>query len=539
MQGDALNQEISVHINYNRRLQQLKDEKGNILRVAVCGRFNSGKSSLLNLLLGLDLPVKAVTATGVITKIRYGAHSSVRLRDGRCLEVSREELDQYISVAEKTLDGVVTGEAVIAYVGCSHPLMGGGAVEFWDTPGLEDDPELTRITLDAVRQCDMAVLVLDANRFASQYEKLILRKFQEEMGGNLIVVVNRMDLPNDQERAAVTQAAERLLRDTGNQWCGTGPSYTSAKPGFPQISSFHDRMIHICQFREIRQECIHAACAARIRAVAGEWRGKIEDELEQVLAKKDALRSLLEQFSTLHDRQLEQEYKQDADQLKQALTVRIYQMDDMSQWRKVLETVKGKENWSSQYVALSQSAMKAELDRQFQAIFNSATQIIDRDKYPSCFPLPKIQRDVVWSGMSWGSNCSANNGGGMGAGVVGGAVAGSLIPGIGTIVGAGIGLVLGAVRDIGADNREKSEFESNCVSRTISAFQSGPASVARREAQGFLDDLLNRMRTDVQAHKLANRASPLPEQEQFDQVSQRQLELSRYLEIACQFQVMQ
>lgn len=534
-----LNQGMKAHTDYNRYLQRLKDEEGSVLHVAVCGRFNSGKSSLLNLLLGLDLPVKAVTATGVITKIRYGVRSSVRLRDGRCLEVSREKLDQYISVAEKTLDGVVTGEAVIAYVGCSHPLMGRGAVEFWDTPGLEDDPALTKITLDAVRQCDVVVLVMDANRFASQYEKLILRKLQEEMGGNLIVVVNRMDLPNDQERAAVTQAAERLLKNTGNQWCGTGPSYTSAKPDSPKISSLHDRMIHICQLREIRKECIHAACAARIRAVAGEWRGKIEDELEQVLAKKDALGSLLNQFRTLRDRQLEQEYKQDADQLKQALTERIYQMDDMSQWRKALETVTGKENWSSQYVALSQSAMKAELDRQFQAMSNSAAQIIDRDKYPSCFPLPKIQRDVVWSGMSWGSNCSANNSGGIGAGLVGGAVAGSFIPGIGTIIGAGIGLVLGAVRDIGADSREKSEFESNCVSRTINAFRSGPASVARREAQEFLDTLLHRMRTDFQAHRLASGDRALPEQKQFDQLSQKQLELSRYLEIACQFQSLQ
>lgn len=527
---------MNTHSDYNRRLQQLKDKQGDTLRVALCGRFNSGKSSLLNLLLDLDLPVKGVTATGVITKIQYGAYSSVRLRNGQLLTVSRQDLDRYISVAEKTLDGVVTGEAVTAYVGCKHPLMGEGRVEFWDTPGLEDDPTLTDITLDAVSQCDLVVLVMDANRFASQYEKLLLHKLQEEMGGNLIVVVNRMDLLSDRERSDVTQAAERLLKDTGNQWCGMGPSYTSAKPESPQISSFHDRMIHVCQLRKNRRGCIRTACAARIRAVAGEWRGRIEEELEQVLMEKNALRSVLDRALAQRDRQQEQEYKQDADHLRQKLTAKIYQIEDMSRWRKALEAVKTEANWMNQYVALSQSAMKSELDRQFQAMSNSAASIIDRSKYPSCFPLPKLQRDVVWNNMSWGYNCTADNGGGMGAGIVGGAVAGSLIPGIGTLVGAGIGLVMGAFRDINKDNKEKSEFESSCVPRTISAFQGGPSSAARQEAQRFLDNLLDRMHTDFLAHKSANRGENLPEQEKFDQLNRKQMELSQYLQIAIQFQ---
>lgn len=76
-----------------------------------CGKFKSGKTSLLNLMLGTDLPVKSTTATGIITKVIYGKASAVKMKDGEIKSTPRQELYDYISVVDKNLDGITIGDA--------------------------------------------------------------------------------------------------------------------------------------------------------------------------------------------------------------------------------------------------------------------------------------------------------------------------------------------------------------------------------------------------------------------------------------------
>lgn len=76
-----------------------------------CGKFKSGKTSLLNLMLGTDLPVKSTTATGIITKVIYGKASAVKMKDGEIKSTPRQELYDYISVVDKNLDGITISDA--------------------------------------------------------------------------------------------------------------------------------------------------------------------------------------------------------------------------------------------------------------------------------------------------------------------------------------------------------------------------------------------------------------------------------------------
>src|SRR3972149_5947046 len=57
----------------------LKD--GDIVDVAVVGRFKAGKSSFLNSIIGRDLmPVAAVPLTAVVTRLRYGPRDCAVVR---------------------------------------------------------------------------------------------------------------------------------------------------------------------------------------------------------------------------------------------------------------------------------------------------------------------------------------------------------------------------------------------------------------------------------------------------------------------------
>lgn len=205
------------------------------MRIAVCGKFKSGKTSLLNLLFGLELPVQAVTATRLVTRIIKGNGSYIETEDGTRTKLATDERNQLIlgenNPGQSPSAGIV--------VGCDSPLLGeAGEMEFWDTPGLEDTAELTEITMHALERCDLAILVFDANKFGSWCEKMTLENLQDLLGGNVVYVINRIDLLNSEEDFMhVKRSANYLLKEYGNEVVGHGHIlYTSASPEKSDIS---------------------------------------------------------------------------------------------------------------------------------------------------------------------------------------------------------------------------------------------------------------------------------------------------------------
>jgi len=524
--------DIREHQASDTRLAQMAGEKRSTMRIAICGRFKSGKTSLLNLLLGINLPVKAVTATGIVTKIQYGVQDQVQMSDGSLRRVTKNELDKYIAVKAKTIDGIVLNEAVTAYVGCESGLLQKGSVEFWDTPGLEDDYQLTRITLEAIEQCDAAVLVLDATRFLSQAEKALLNgRLQECVGNNILVVVNRLDVLPDNDRRQIKLYAEEELGRFGNHCCGMGPVFTCADPKAPDITVFRDRITYLCAQEKRRQQCIDSARRARLRAKAEKWLSALEGDYEQLVREKKQLKHELDSFRAKRERELESAYREDKAQLLQRIQTASYDIDSTKRWTQVLSAVQSEDGWESRYVSLSTAAMKRGVEELFKQIKRSAEQVLKRSEYPKCFPLPELKTDQVWVEMDWGSNFSADRTGGMLAGAAAGAAAGSVIPGLGTLAGAFLGFFAGAIRDGAMDDSDKIAFQSQCIQKTVQAFQNGPASAAKQEVQRFQNTLLSRMGVAV-ADKKKRIALPAGKRSSYDLLCGQEQQLERYRSIA-------
>ena len=142
-------------------------EQEDVIKVAVIGKPNVGKSSLVNRILG-------------------------------------EERVIVSNVAGTTRD-VITGEIT----------LGGMNVRFFDTAGLHDSgDQVERIGMEraekALREADVVLLTLDASRPLTQEDRGLLAR---DYAGELLVLLNKSDLPQAVDAAEVRQlnpAAEVL-----------------------------------------------------------------------------------------------------------------------------------------------------------------------------------------------------------------------------------------------------------------------------------------------------------------------------------------
>jgi GTP-binding protein EngB required for normal cell division len=144
----------------NAILERYEDRR---FEVAVFGRVSSGKSSLLNRLLGADiLPVGVTPMTAVPTRIQFGPARSVELRfaDRPAERVGLERLAEYVT-EQANPDNVKHVTRVV--VTLDQPQLAQGVV-FVDTPGLGSMAAAGAAeTLAYLPRCDLGVVLVDGS----------------------------------------------------------------------------------------------------------------------------------------------------------------------------------------------------------------------------------------------------------------------------------------------------------------------------------------------------------------------------------------
>ena len=170
--------------------RRLEDDS---FEVANFGRVSSGKSSLLNALLGTDvLPVGITPITAIPTKLRYGAalKAAVSYGDGRNAFVPIEELRRLVS--EQGNPGNVKN-IVRALVEVPSPRLRDGIL-LVDTPGLGSLAKRGAVeTLAYLPSCDLALLLVDAGATLSEEDVGTLRLLYEA-GIPALILLSKSDL---------------------------------------------------------------------------------------------------------------------------------------------------------------------------------------------------------------------------------------------------------------------------------------------------------------------------------------------------------
>lgn len=173
-------------------------------KVAVVGEFKRGKSTLINGLLGKEiLPADPLPCSATLNRITYDVkpHAMISFKNGEKLEVPVEELRSYVT--KLTEESAQTAET-IAEATVFYPLnYCKNNVDIIDTPGLNDDENMTNVTLSVIPQVDISIMAIMALSPFGQYEKDFLEnKLMASDVGKVIFVVTRIDLvdPEDRER---------------------------------------------------------------------------------------------------------------------------------------------------------------------------------------------------------------------------------------------------------------------------------------------------------------------------------------------------
>ena len=227
--------------------KQLRDDS---LKIQVVGTVKNGKSSFTNAILGEPiLPVDDIPCTAVVSEVKYGhekkavvnfcsplpvglineipaetkkyieAHNFGKNAKGEDvtippLEVPYGAMTRYVAIPEPTDDILFNEEALrqyrtkidqespfdVAKLYYPSEILKDG-VELVDSPGLNESPKRTAVTLDYLRKADAAIYLLDATKPATTEEKKVIEQVLLPLGFNdLIMVANRIDLVERRER---------------------------------------------------------------------------------------------------------------------------------------------------------------------------------------------------------------------------------------------------------------------------------------------------------------------------------------------------
>ena len=164
-------------------------------RVAVMGEFKRGKSTLINAMLGLPvLPADATPTTATVNRITYGVEERavVRFRDGREQEIPVDRLADYVT--KLTEEGRAVSETVQETVLYYPSVICQNHIEIIDTPGLNDEREMTRITLETLPQVDAVIMPIHARvPFSSTERDFVCQMLESKNIDDIIFVMTFLD----------------------------------------------------------------------------------------------------------------------------------------------------------------------------------------------------------------------------------------------------------------------------------------------------------------------------------------------------------
>jgi hypothetical protein len=186
------------------RIKALRDKSAErCFRVAIVGEFSTGKSALVNALLGEDLlPTALEACTAVVTRIRCAGEDespgvSVRFRKSGKRTVPREQLRELLTFESREEDDIPMEAEVVVPQGS---FLDHG-IELIDTPGVNDpDARGEQVTLGFLPQADAIIFITHASRAFKESELEFLRdRIGEPDRDRVLFAINACDILEDAE----------------------------------------------------------------------------------------------------------------------------------------------------------------------------------------------------------------------------------------------------------------------------------------------------------------------------------------------------
>ena len=291
-------------------------ESDDTVKVAFLGIFSSGKSSLINAILGESiLKVGVVPVTAALTVLEFGDTREVEVRyvDGKIERIHFEDLSKFTDDREsrgasKSIERVI--------IRLPSPIL--RKVTFFDTPGFNSGIELhDTVTERVILGSDVVFWVFNATKAGSEVERINVSHIRRSVG-KAIGIVNMIDdisprysKNKDKWKSSLEDVIIDLklkFRGLIENWVPTSSSWMSenhAEGGMQRIVSEIDGVVAI-QIKLRSQSRLNslaeiARTALALRKLqsdeADKWRIKVKDHNRRLfMAIYESLEEIDEEF---------------------------------------------------------------------------------------------------------------------------------------------------------------------------------------------------------------------------------------------------
>ncbi len=189
--------------------------KTRTFRVAVVGEFKRGKSSLINALLGSAiLPADVTPATATINRITYGTSPSITVcyHNGDIENIDIQSLPDYVTML--TPEGLQRASKIREAIVYYPTSFCQNHIELIDTPGLCDNEQMSRVTLNLLTAVDAAIVVISALApFSETESRFVADLILSEKIHNLVFVVTYIDEVDEERQDELIATIHRRIQE--------------------------------------------------------------------------------------------------------------------------------------------------------------------------------------------------------------------------------------------------------------------------------------------------------------------------------------
>ncbi len=181
--------------------------------IAFVGEFSAGKTSIVNRILSVKLPVSTKATTAIPTYISGGNIEKFQFvsPDNIVKNMPKETFEK---INKEVLDEVDGVSAMLKYFVMEYPNGNLKNLSILDTPGFNsNDQEDAQRTIDVINECDALFWVFDVN--AGTINKSSIKLIKENLQKPLYVVINKVDTKSDRDVTQVENLIKRTLADNG------------------------------------------------------------------------------------------------------------------------------------------------------------------------------------------------------------------------------------------------------------------------------------------------------------------------------------
>ncbi|WP_156894484.1 dynamin family protein [Clostridium formicaceticum] len=198
--------------NINKTIELIQNRKFN---VAVMGEFKRGKSSLINALLGVNiLPSDVTPTTATINRITYGTEPSMTIfyYDETTEVADIDNISEYVTML--TEEGLKRAEEIREAVIHYPTVICQNHVDIIDTPGLNDNRDMTAITMNMLGCIDAAIVVISALApFSEKEAEFVGQLIKSDSIENIVFVVTFIDeIDEDEQNKFITYIHNRIVK---------------------------------------------------------------------------------------------------------------------------------------------------------------------------------------------------------------------------------------------------------------------------------------------------------------------------------------